>query len=70
MFGMAVGRRFAELGAAADRSALVVIVSTIIQGPRRTVMNLGGAFQCVIWDVEDQNILIGADIIIFVHEDP
>jgi len=27
----------------------------------------GGAFQCVIWDVERQNLLIHADIVIFVH---
>ena len=31
------------------------------------VSKAGGPFQCVIWDVESQNILVGADIVIFVH---
>jgi hypothetical protein len=53
-----------------DRSALVVIVSAIIQGPRWTVRSGGGAFQYVIWNVQNQNILIDADVIIFVHMEP
>jgi hypothetical protein len=57
----------AELSSTADRSALVVIVSAKIQGPGLADC-VGGAFQCLIRDVENQNILFGAAIIISVHE--
>jgi hypothetical protein len=60
--------RAVELSATADRSALVVIVSAIIQGPCWAVSKAGRAFQCVIWGIENQNILVGAYIIISIHK--
>ena len=64
-----IGDRSAYLSPTANGSALVVIVSAIIKGPRRTVGDRGDAFQCLIWNIENQNILIGGDVIISVHED-
>jgi hypothetical protein len=66
---VAARRRPGDLRGTADRSALIVVVSAIIHGPRYAVRK-GGAFQCVIWDVERQNLLIHADIVIFVHNKP
>jgi hypothetical protein len=57
-----------SLRTSADRSALVIIVSAEIQGPGCAVSAPSGAFQCVIGNVESQNILVGADIIRAVHE--
>ena len=61
-------RGSAQLRDLADRSTLIVIVSAIIQSPGLAVSKTGGAFQCVIANVGSQNILVGADIIISVHE--
>ena len=54
----------------ADRSALVVVVGAIIHGPGWAISKARGAFQGVIRDVEDRNILIGADIVILAHDKP
>ena len=68
-FTLPPGRsRASGLGVNADRSALIVIVSAKIQCPRPAVSKSGGPFQCVVGDVEIQNIFFATAIIESFHE--
>src|SRR5262249_26733930 len=65
---LAIRRSAGALRATANRSTLVESVSAKIQGADLALGTSDGAFQCAIRNVESQNILVGADIILMVHK--